>query len=66
MENTLLFFDTLIIKEKNETLQTAVYQKESNTRLTINPSSNQDPTIWKEMFKGALCHAYRICSTESF
>ena len=44
-DNTLPFLDTLIIEENNGTLQTTVYRKKSNTGLTINPSSNQDPKI---------------------
>ena len=44
-DSKLPFLDTLIIREKNGTLKTAVYRKPSNTRLTINPKSSQDPEI---------------------
>ena len=36
--NRISFLDTLIIKEENASLNTAVYRKPSNTGLTINPN----------------------------
>ena len=63
-DHTLPFLDTLILKETNGTLQTTV-RKQSNTGLTINPSSNQDPKTWIGVFKKALCCAHRLCSNES-
>ena len=38
-------------------------RKASNTGLTIQPNSNQDPKAWIGVLKGALCRAYRLCST---
>ena len=55
--HTLPFLETLIIKKINGTLQATAYKKQSNTRLTINPSSNQDPKTWIGVFKGAVCRA---------
>ena len=43
--NRISFLDTLIIKEENGSLNTTVYSKPSNTGLTINPKSNQNPNI---------------------
>ena len=63
-DHTLQSLDTLIIKETNGTLQITV-RKQSNTGLTINPSSNQDPKTWIGVFKEALCRAHRLCSNKS-
>ena len=50
--NRISFLDTLIIKEENGSLNTTVYRKPSNTGLTINPKSNQDPNTWIGAKKG--------------
>ncbi len=42
---------------------TTVYRKDFNTHLTIKPESCQDPMSWIGSFKGALCTAYRYCSS---
>ena len=44
-DSKLPFLDTLIIRGKNGTLKTTVYRKPSNTGLTINSKSSQDPKI---------------------
>ena len=42
-KNRISFLDTLIIEEENGSLNTTVFRKPSNTGLTINQKSNQDP-----------------------
>ena len=62
--NRISFLDTLIIKEENGSLNTTVYRKPSNTCLTINPKSNQNPNTWIGVLKGALNRAYTFCSKQ--
>ena len=62
-DNKLAYLDALILLQADGSLLTDVYRKPSNTGLTIQPRSCQDPKNWVGAFKGALCRAYRICST---
>ena len=64
-DGKLPFLDALLMREPDGSLSTKVYRKTSNTGLTINPRSNQDPTAWIGVFKSALCRAYRVCSNET-
>ena len=59
----LLFLDVLLIREADGSLSSTIYRKESNTGLTIDPRSSQNPTAWIGVFKGALCRAHRLCSS---
>ena len=59
------FLDAHAARLDNGKIIFRVYRKSSNTGLTIDPNSNQDPSTWIGVFKGALCRAYRICSTPS-
>ena len=59
------FLDAHVTRLPDGHINFSVYRKSSNTGLTINPRSNQDPSTWIGVFKGALCRAYRICSTPS-
>ena len=65
-DNSLPFLDILIIRQPDGSLSTKVYRKASNTGLTIHPKSNQDPKTWIGVFKGALCRAYRLCSSQTY
>ena len=64
-DGKLPFLDALLMRGPEGSIATKVYRKSSNTGLTIDPRSNQDPTAWIGVFKSALCRAYRVCSSES-
>ena len=64
-DKKLPFLDVLVTHEENGSLSFSVYRKPSNTGLTIDPKSNQDPNTWIGVFKSALCRAHRICSSPS-
>ena len=61
----LPFLDVLLTHNDDGSLSSTVYRKPSNTGLTIDPRSNQDPSTWIGVFKSALCRAYRLCSSKS-
>ena len=63
--NSLAFLNVQITRNKDQTLSTKVYQKESNTNVIISPSSCHHPSIHEASFKGEICRARRICLTES-
>ena len=63
--NQMPFLDALLMPQPDGSIKTKIYRKASNTGLTIQPKSNQDPNAWIGVLKGALCRAYRLCSDPS-
>ena len=59
----LPFLDVLLIREPDGSLSSTIYRKESNTGLTIDPRSSQNPTAWIGVFKGVSAH-HPISETE--
>ena len=62
-DKQLPFLDVMITRLPNGQLSTKVYRKPSHTGLAIHPRSCQNPLTWIGTFKGALCRAYRLCSS---
>jgi len=61
---SIAFLDLLLTRQDNGTISTTVYRKPSNTNITIKPQSCQHPSTTIANFKGELCRAHRICSTQ--
>ena len=62
--NSIPFLDVLLTREPNGKISTKVYRKPSNTNITIKPQSCQHPSTAIANFKGELCRAHRICSSQ--
>ena len=61
-ENKLAFLDEMVIRNTNDTINTTVYQKPTNTDIYINWNSHS-PLHWKKTTANILIHrAIKICS----
>ena len=63
--NSIAFLDILLTRHENGSISTTVYRKPSNTDITIKPQSCQRPSTSIANFKGGLCRAHRICSSNN-
>ena len=63
-EKSIAFLDVYITREDNNKLSTSIYRKPSNTNLTMKPNSCQHPNTAIATFKGEICRAYRLCTSE--
>ena len=63
--NSIAFLDVYLTREENGKISTRVYRKPSNTNITIKPQACQHPATAISNFKGELCRAHRICSSEA-
>ena len=64
VDNKLAFLDVLVTRNDDGTVSTSVYRKPSNTNIMIAPHSCHNPNIHAATFKGEICRASQICSSE--
>ena len=65
-ENKLTFLDVMVIRNTNDTINTTVYRKPTNTVICINWHSHS-PLLWKKTTANVLIQrGIKICSDEKF